>query len=784
MAVTNQQYATNSYKVVITNELAGSNDVISGVNTAITTLGWSLYDAVDQTEYSPIVTRVYRAANVDGATYKYALVKFDTLRLKINLSCAEDWNVTTHVATNESWHADGCFYHGYDLRYSTIFINATARHLLLQTWILNEPGHWAGIFETERVAGEDISSNTAPCFFYTNSLTLGTPFGIEGGRWSNNSSVMISFPRTPDGQVNEFAASVYAPTTSRGMWPPYYPSGNTANIGQNSVFTTANTDFNALHLGSWWLNIGAGAMSQTNSSSISTQGGVWGWDGSELPMSPVAVDALKKHMPFGRVYDMGITLPIGNQLDTTYFSANTNGGWPDAYASGTSNTEFLLMPLNGGLDQYLSNNYQLTTGTWPTPPMVPNSGISVSWSNNWNTVYSTLTTVGNNVWAASNNGIWIWNQTAGTNSTSNLVYYNSNGVLDLMFDGKRSIYATINTGVIQIDTETFASNLIGSVAMSDQGGCSYLNMDNKYIYAVARTANTRPHCHIIYRSNNTVAANTIQLATGVQLNVASGWNTPMPDYNGFVYLSNSPGTTSSQQKRMLVANVELGGSGVANTIQYWYTSAAHDARYEYDNIWLEPFSNRLYHFMTTSSVGYVLEYSNDRTFSLIANTAQIGASFGVNAGTQCQMGYFHQNAPGGAAFTNNGLDYRGDLNIIQHRGMFQVQPKYPGRSINGAVMSYVTRFVLHHPAPNPSNTIKLAGLLSRVYEAQNSVSSAVTSAGGTDLKLPANYTYTNGIRMFSNHYISNNEVRIQVQSNYFPNYSIGAYPTGRLLIKA
>ena len=148
------------------------------------------------------------------------------------------------------------------------------------------------------------------------------------------------------------------------------------------------------------------------------------------------------------------------------------------------------------------------------------------------------------------------------------------------------------------------------------------------------------------------------------------------------------------------------------------------------------------------------------------------------------MGYFHQNAPGGAAFTNNGLDYRGDLNIIQHRGMFQVQPKYPGRSINGAVMSYVTRFVLHHPAPNPSNTIKLAGLLSRVYEAQNSVSSAVTSAASTDLKLPANYTYTNGIRMFSNHYISNNEVRIQVQSNYFPNYSIGAYPTGRLLIKA
>lgn len=326
MAVTNTQFANNSYKVVISNELTGSNNVIAGVNTAITTLGWSLWDSIDQTSFSPIVTRVYRTLNADGVSYKYVILRFDTLKLRINLSCAEDFNVTSHIATNESWHSDGCFSHGYDLRYSTIFVNATARHLLLQTWIINEPGHWAGIFEAERVAGEDIASNTAPCFFYTNSLMLGTPFGIEGGRWSNTSMVMMAFPRTPDGQVGEYAASVYAPTTSRGMWPPYYPSGNTANIGMNSVFSTANTDFNNLHLGSWWLNIGAGALAQTNSSSISVQGGTWGWDGSEIPMSPVSIDAIRKHMPFGRVYDMGVVKPIGNQLDTTYFTANTTGG--------------------------------------------------------------------------------------------------------------------------------------------------------------------------------------------------------------------------------------------------------------------------------------------------------------------------------------------------------------------------------------------------------------------------------------------------------------------------
>ena len=301
MAVTNTQFANNTYKVAISGELSGSNNVIAGVNTAITTLGWSLWDAIDQTTYSPLATRVYRRLNADGTTYKYVILRYDTLRLKINLSCAEAFDETTHVATNESWHNDGCFYHGYDLRYSFIIVNATQRHLLLQTYILNEPGHWAGVFEAERVAGEDISSNSAPNFFYTNSLMFGTPYGIDNTRTSNTSMIMMAFPRTPDGLVNEFAAAVYAPTTSRGMWPPYYPSGNTGNVGMNTVFTTANTDMNALHLGSWWLNIGSGAYNVSSSAAYSRQGGVWGWDDSELPMSPVSVDAIRKHMPFGRV---------------------------------------------------------------------------------------------------------------------------------------------------------------------------------------------------------------------------------------------------------------------------------------------------------------------------------------------------------------------------------------------------------------------------------------------------------------------------------------------------
>ena len=781
MAVTNTQFANNTYKVAISGELSGSNNVIAGVNTAITTLGWSLWDAIDQTTYSPLATRVYRRLNADGTTYKYVILRYDTLRLKINLSCAEAFDETTHVATNESWHNDGCFYHGYDLRYSFIIVNATQRHLLLQTYILNEPGHWAGVFEAERVAGEDISSNSAPNFFYTNSLMFGTPYGIDNTRTSNTSMIMMAFPRTPDGLVNEFAAAVYAPTTSRGMWPPYYPSGNTGNVGMNTVFTTANTDMNALHLGSWWLNIGSGAYNVSSSAAYSRQGGVWGWDDSELPMSPVSVDAIRKHMPFGRVYDIGITRPIGGQLDTTYFTANTAGGWPDNTGS---NTEFLLMPLNGGLEQWYSNNYSAAVGFMPPPSTVANAGIRVAWSNNNNVVYSTLTTVGNNVWAAANNGIWIWNQNAGTNTTSNLVYFNSNGVFDLMYDGARSVYGTTNVGLIQIDTESFATNTITSSNMTNQGGCSYLNMDNQFIYAVNRTANTRPFCHMIYRSNNTVTPNVIQMAAGVALNVASGWNTPMPDYQGFVYLSNSPGTTSSQQKRMLVANVDGANAtavgfntGVSNTTQFWYATAAHNASNEVDNIWIDYNSNRVYHFQITSSSGFVQEYeAATKNFNLIANTAQLNTSFFVNAGCNSFMTYYHTTGGTG--------DFRGDLNIMQHRGMFHVQLKKPGISYTSTTSGFISRFILHHPFPNPSNTNKLQGQISRTYEAGNTVSSAIGSAASTDLRFPSNYMYTNGIRVFQNHYVANSENRIQVLSDHFNLYPFGGYPTSRLLIKA
>ena len=144
MSVANTLYSTNSYRVNISNELE-SNNIIAGVNTAITTLGWSLYDSVPQTTYSPMATYVYRVLNADSTTYKYAILRWNTLLLNFNLSSCEDWNTSTNVPTNESWHNAGMFYQGYDLKDCFIFVGATSRHLVVQPFIRNEPGLWSAI---------------------------------------------------------------------------------------------------------------------------------------------------------------------------------------------------------------------------------------------------------------------------------------------------------------------------------------------------------------------------------------------------------------------------------------------------------------------------------------------------------------------------------------------------------------------------------------------------------------------------------------------------------------
>ena len=500
MTVTNTSYSTNSYRVNITNELSSAN-ILSGVNTAITALGWTSYDTVTNAvpgagtsnAFSPIYTYVYRAPNNDGTgtgltvnttvssgvvtaatlnaagsaylssgtgtltftiagggvpaiatigvtsgvpagtitivsggtnytantavatypyTWKYFILRWDVAKQQFFTSACEYWNNVTHVATNETWNGAGSFPQQYDLKDCFIWVGATARHLVLWPFIKSEPGMWAGVFEFERVVPEDTVGNGAPCFAWTNSVMIGTPYGKTTGTISR---IMYAFPRTQDGFTGAAAAQIYAPVTNRGMFPPSYPQGTLA----------ISVDTNLLHLASYY-NL------------------TYGWDTSTAKAfaSPISIDGISKSIPFGRTYNLSTTKQIGSFLDTTTLTLDTTGGW--VASTGTS-ADCVILPMNGGTEigsiTYGANKMSAPVAT-----------------NAMTTNVSKMIVIGDNVWACAQEGVYTWAMSAGTVSPT-LVYANSVslGVIDIVFDGARSIYASTYFGVVKIDTETLAA---------------------------------------------------------------------------------------------------------------------------------------------------------------------------------------------------------------------------------------------------------------------------------------------------------------------------------------
>ena len=718
MAVANTQYSTNSYRVIVTNEL-DSNTIIAGVNTAITTLGWSLYDTVAQTEYSPMATYVYRVLNADSTTYKYAILRWNTLLLNFNLSACEDWNTTTNVPTNESWHNAGMFYQGYDLKDCVIFVGATARHLIVQPFIRNEPGLWSAILEFERVAAEDLSQNSAPCFAYTNSLMFGTPWG----QTANNvpSRYMMAFPRTPDNQTGAYAARVYAPVTTRGMYPPYYPSANTGNTGANSVIIVNTHDGNALHLGSFYNTLGT-----------------WGWDPAKAVVSPVTVDHIYKSMPFGRIYNAGITKPVGSQsLDSTYINADSTGGWP---TSTGSNTEFLSFALNGGSETEYAN----TLGR-----------LSVSWSNNASIVYGAVLAIGNTVWAAANNGVWTWDMNAGANTAAIQRVVRTDGVVDIMFDGLRSVYGTTSNGIIQIDTETYATNV--NIAASDLG-CAGINMDQKYIYCSSRTRSTQPKVYIFARANNNLMKH---MNVGSALAGVTAFGKPVPDYKGFVYAVTQPGPQAVS--RQIVWSSEAANANVGTTNNAYSGAATINWQLSF---YYEYLNDRLFFITNQAGTGVFIEYANVPNTNVW--TQLFNTSTNAWAPTSVQANYTYNPS---SAITA-GFDNTGDLVFMPHRGYMHITPRRTGSS-QAAQTAYSALMSIDHPdSPN--------GVGKPFSFGNMQTGDVITSAANG---FPT-HQWTNGVRVFQTLWRSNTEARIITLGNLYPNTQFNTYQTGRLLIKA
>jgi hypothetical protein len=506
------------------------------------------------------------------------------------------------------------------------------------------------------------------------------------------------------------------------MYPPYYPSANTGNTGANSVIIVSTHDGNALHLGSFYNTLGS-----------------WGWDPGKAVVSPITVDHIYKSMPFGRIYNAAITKPVGTQtLDSTYLNADSTGGWPAATGS---NTEFLTFALNGGSETEFAN----TTGR-----------LSVSWSNNLSIVWGGVAVVGNTVWAAANNGVWTWDMNSGANTSAIQRYINSNGVIDIMFDGLRSIWGTTNNGIVQLDTETYAAN----VNVAADLGCGPLNMDNKYIYAGSRTRSTQPKVYRFFRANGNLAAH---MNVGSAFGAVTSFGRPMPDYKGFVYAVNQHGAHSagSGNMRQVVWSAECANAnvGAANNTYSTSTNLPWQATFYY-----EYNTDTNYFFTNENGTGRTIIYAN------VPNTnvwTQVFNATGTWAPTSVMANYTYSPSP---AITNT-WDNTGDLVMTPRRGWLHITPRRTGAN-QSSQTAFSSLCSLQHP-DSPSG-------IGTPFSYGNMTSNDIlNNANGWP-----GHQITNGTRVFQTFWRSNTEARITVLGDLYQNTNFNTYQTGRLLIKA
>lgn len=741
MSVTTNNYtaAGNGKLLAITNELNSVN-VLSAVSTALTGLGWTAYDTVSTTWFNPIVTQVFRVLNYDGVTYKYLIIRWDTIQLKFYTSTCESWNTGTHLPTNESWSCAGGFAQGYDLINSFIIVSASARHAMLWSFINNQPGMWSAVVEFERVAQEDIaaiSGTPYPCYAWTNSVMLGTPYGQNIANAATNtgqSPIMFAFPRLPDGTVGPQAANNMAPVVNKsGQMPP--------NLMGTPVAVTGDNLF--LHLGAYYRNIN------------------YRWDltGLKSALSPISVDGITKAMGFGRAYNFGVLRPVGTSGDTIYANVDPTGGWPSSNTSTSTNTECFLLPLNGGTEanaQAFSPHYG--AGLYNYIP------INVNTASVTNSVPGKVIAIGDNVWFAANDGIRTASISGGVGTVSLNRLFSANGITDISYDGQRTVYGATSNGIAKIDTINYAAAYATS-AQTIANGCGYLGQDQNNIYASSRFANVSPSCIVLDKNAFTITTGNTYVHKGTVLATASSYATPVPDYQGNVYLVTTPGTSVATQSYIasFIANTGVGSTAVNPNLGSILNYGGNGMYYDYlsNRLWLfsaDPTNNR-----------HIQQELYPANLQIVSTASLTGLASGLG---QSVTNFSNQLNLWG----NSTQDYRGDLSIIPFRGMHFISPKQPGNGATGvATPGYFT--VLIHPSVAITSNTYPAGNLITINNTTLTTglpSSPFQRSGGL---------WTDGCRLFASHFNVTVANQVYIINGIYQTYSTAGLATSRLMLR-
>lgn len=716
MTVSTTNYTSTGLtkKIQITGETTSTN-VIAAVNAAITSSpigsagagSWILHDTLEENPpgtgtsgnaFSPINTYVFRAPIAESGQYKYFIMRWDIINRWFWTSTCESWDATTtHLPKNECWTNSSAFIHGYDLRDGYILITGGPKFLMIWSWIANVPGLWSMVSEIQTISPEDTSA-TSTSWAWTCSLMLGTPFGATAN--TATSKIMFAPPRASNSATGDTAAVVYAPCTVRGMFPPVYP------LPSGATGPTITVDTNLLHLGSAY-------------------GTPYGWDSTNLPAYPVSVDSTAVPNAIaskGYVYGMGITGPYTSGGEILNIPLDSSGGWPSA--TGVS-SPVLALPLNGGYDgdaTYATNKLSLTLGNTYT--------VSI---NKICPIGDLLTVL------AASDGLRFWDAKSGTNSETILIFADSSGVYDVIYDGEQYVYAATSTGVtrVNVSSNDYRSWTTSSVTIS--GGCFALGIDKKYVYASDRTQSTTPSIRMINRSTFTVNAGAA--TAGTALSVAVTFGTPFPTYDGSVINANCPAGGNNVAIRHCKFTSDTGAQtyNVADPLRG--TAAAHVTGTYY---WMDVLNGQMW-----------AGYSDNTSHTIYPLTITLG--FGAQRN-------FAGNAIARPAYAPGGVSGRGDGQLLPIRGIFVASNKYLG-VVPGANPG---RGIINNPSTKFSTTVvNVAGV-------------AITSAPYGASSVFA----TDGVFYYGAYWTSATVCQTVLISNYYGDKDVNGDTTGLLVIKA
>ena len=566
MTVTTASMQTNTKLITIKNETSYET-IYSAINDAIVSLGWTLFDSLDNfipgtgetSIYSPMFLRVYYAPNIDGDTYKYFILRLNYQKMMFWTSTCEYWDPKLHLPSNEAWNGSGSFMQHYDIIDSSIIINGTSRHLVIWPFIVGEPDLWTGVFEFERNA---LDLKSSCCFAWTNSVMIGTQYGITRSSASDG-AINFSFPRTQDGVTGPAAATAYVAQAASSTYPPTYPS----------AFVTS-TDANKAYLGSIHRTVNNWATKRPSSLDPMVL---------EKPiLYPVSLRHKSSEKTFGKAYNLSVGYPFREPGTVTNLPLDSMGGW--ASESG-SLSPTLSLPMNGGPETVTGTNASSSTmnagqDKLSTPYVI---------SNTYGNVYMIIM-VGDYAYYTGEYGLFRWRlspsiASLGTKNQPPEFLYREQTMKaasgtsrcgDLIHDGGLYIYFTINANIgvgatvtyprigrlniftLQVDTRDLPT-------MTGQAGRLTMDAQNIYIGSTVGS-NPPPPIAIVPIAdflNGTILYVTQYLASGVLAvfpGFIGGWlfSSVTPTYSGSILGPTTHASSNGQNQSVYSIDVKKG----------------------------------------------------------------------------------------------------------------------------------------------------------------------------------------------------------------------------------